>query len=96
MNKQLFATVRSGLADGIHVDNYGRVWTAEYNGIVIRNSRGKELGVFNAEQLVDSANFPIANFALAGDKLVVLSGDRIYVVQLGQNVTTLAGPVLKS
>lgn len=91
MNKQLFATVRSGLADGIHVDNFGRVWTAEFNGIVVRNSRGKELGVFNAEQLVEPAFSPISNFALAGDKLVILSGDHIWVVQLGQNVTTPAG-----
>ena len=94
-NKQLFAMPRSGIADGIHVDDYGRVWTAEYNGIVVRNARGKELGVFNAEQLVDPANSPIANFALAGDKLVVLSGDRIFVVQLGQNITTPAGSVSK-
>ena len=90
-NKQLFTVVRSGLADGIHIDDFGRVWTAEFNGIVVRNSRGKELGVFNAEQLVEAAFSPISNFALAGDKLVVLSGDHIWVIQLGQNVTTPAG-----
>ena len=91
MNKQLFAIPRSGIADGIHIDNYGRVWTAEFKGVVVRNSRGKELVVFNVEQLVDAASYPISNLALAGDKLVILGGDRLYVVQLGQNITTPAG-----
>ncbi len=80
---------RSGNADGIHVDDYGRVWTAERDGIVVRGPRGKELGVFNAEVLVDE-KVPIANFALAGDKLVILAIDRIWVVGLGQNVTEKA------
>ena len=88
-NKVLFALPRSGIADGIHVDDYGRVWTAEYNGIVVRGPSGKELGVFNSEKLNDQ-DIPIANFALAGDKLVVLAYDRIWVVQLGQNVTRAA------
>jgi gluconolactonase len=41
-NKQLFAMPRSGFADGMHIDNVGRVWTAEFNGIVVRNPQGKE------------------------------------------------------
>ena len=91
-NKQMFAMPRSGIADGMHIDNFGRVWTAEFNGIVVRNSQGKELGVFNAESLVKPFSYknPISNFALAGDKLVILAIDRIYVVQLAQNVTTPA------
>lgn len=88
-NKIMFAMPRSGFADGIHVDDYGLVWTAEYNGIVVRNPKGQELGVFNGEWL-NNQKIPIANFALAGDKLVVLAYDRIWVVQLGQNVTTPA------
>jgi gluconolactonase len=85
-NKVMFAMPRSGLADGIHVDDFGRVWTAEYNGIVVRGKDGRELGVFNSEWLNDQ-QIPIANFALAGDKLVVGAYDRFWVVQLGQNVT---------
>lgn len=60
------------------------MWTAEGNGVVVRRAiDGKELGVFNAEVLDNSVN-AIANFALAGDKLVVLADSRIWVVQLGQ------------
>ncbi|KAH8892527.1 hypothetical protein GQ53DRAFT_861884 [Thozetella sp. PMI_491] len=87
VNKRLFAMPRSGYADGIKIDNYGRVWTAEFNGVVVRNPLGKELGVFNAEQLIDPDFYPISNFGLAGDKLVVLSGNKIHILQLGQNVT---------
>ncbi len=86
INKRLFAIPRSGYADGIKVDSFGRVWTAELNGIVVRNSKGRELGVFNGEQLTNSENGPIENFALAGDKLVMLAGDKILVVPLGQTV----------
>ncbi|KAM0798270.1 hypothetical protein BDR22DRAFT_964841 [Usnea florida] len=91
MNKRLLATVRS-YADGLHVDSYGRVWTGEWDGITVRRGRdGKVLGVFNAEALVVGEGLPpMANFALAGDKLVVLALDRVYVVQLGQNVTSRA------
>lgn len=65
----MFAMPRSGTSDGLHVDNDGRLWSAEYNGIVVRNSRGKGLSVFNVEQLVkdwEHSN-PIVNFALAGE-----------------------------
>ena len=91
-NKQMFAMPRSGIADGLRIDDFGRVWTAEFNGIVVRNAQGKELGVFNAEALVKPFSYknPISNFALAGDKLVILAIDRVYVVQLAQNVTTPA------
>ncbi|EOO00188.1 putative calcium-dependent phosphotriesterase protein [Phaeoacremonium minimum UCRPA7] len=91
VNKRLFAMPRSGYADGIKVDDYGRVWTAEWNGVVVRDDRGRELGVFNAEQLIDADFYPISNFGLAGDKLVILAGNKISILQLGQNVTTPAG-----
>ncbi|MCJ1327015.1 hypothetical protein MMC10_003681 [Thelotrema lepadinum] len=91
VNKRLVAIPRSGVADGMHADDYGRIWTAEFNGIVVRDSQGRELGVFNGEQLVDEASAPIRNFALAGDKLVILGGDSVSVIQLAQNVTTPAG-----
>lgn len=89
-NRQLFALIRSGIADGIHVDDFGRVWTGESSGIVVRSSRGKVLGVFNSNYLLNESEAPVANFALAGDKLIVLAFDRVLVVQLGQNVTTPA------
>jgi gluconolactonase len=84
VNKLLFAIVRS-YADGLHVDDYGRVWSGEYDGIVVRNSRGKVIGVFNAETLDDS-EAPMANFALAGNKLIILGVTRMYVLQLAQTV----------
>ena len=87
VEKRLVGTVRS-YADGLHIDDYGRIWTGEYDGIVVRSPTGKVLGVFNAEALQDFSGVPIANFALAGDKLVILAIDRVYVLQLGQNVTS--------
>jgi gluconolactonase len=33
-NRTLFGQAREGIADGIHVDDAGRVWTAEGEGIV--------------------------------------------------------------
>ena len=90
INKRLVAAVRS-YADGLHVDDYGRIWTGESDGITVRGPQGKVLGVFNAEALEMGSKLPpIANFAIAGDKLVVLALDRLYVIQLGQNVTSPA------
>ena len=90
VNKRLFALVRSGVADGIHVDLQGRVCTAEFEGIVVRDAGGRELGVFNGEVLAEKGSV-ISNFALAGDKLVVLAGDRLVVFQLGQEVGVSGG-----
>ncbi|KIW78547.1 hypothetical protein Z517_08385 [Fonsecaea pedrosoi CBS 271.37] len=87
VNKLQWAVPRT-FADGIHVDDHGRVWTGEWDGIVVRNARGKVIGVFGANALQDGTRPPIANFALAGDKLVVLAVDRAYVVTLGQTVVT--------
>ena len=87
VNKRLIGTVRS-YADGLHIDDYGRVWTGEFDGIVVRSPTGKVLGVFNAEALQDRKGIALANFAIAGDKLVILALDRLYVLQLGQNVTS--------
>ena len=88
-NKVLFAVPRSGIPDGIKVDNQGNVWTGENNGLVVRNSRGKELGVWNAEYLLNENSTVIANFAFAGNKLIILAVDRIFVVSnLAQNLTS--------
>ena len=87
VNRRLVGTVRS-YADGLHIDDYGRVWTGEYDGVVVRNPTGKVLGVFNAEALQDRKGIALAKFAIAGDKLVILALDRLYVLHLGQNVTS--------
>ena len=89
-NQIMFAMPRSDIADGIHVDDSERLWTAGYSGIVMREPDGMELGVFNCEFLNDQP-IPIANCVLAGDELLMLACSRIWVVQLGQNVTTVAG-----
>ncbi|QDS77666.1 hypothetical protein FKW77_003165 [Venturia effusa] len=85
-NRQFFGYPRRGGADGIHVDDQGRVWTAEGDGVVVRRADGKILGVFNALVFGNPGLIPIANFALAGDVLVILGGYRIFTVQLGQIV----------
>lgn len=66
INKRMLGIARTGVPDGIHVDDYGRIWTGETEGIVVRNSRGKVTGVFNAETILTDQFIPIANFALAG------------------------------
>lgn len=90
VNKRVFGIARQGLADGLHVDDYGRVWTGEYEGIVVRNEDGRVLGVFNQEYFVGSnRTVNLAQFALAGDKLVVLAVERIWIVQLAHPVVAM-------
>jgi gluconolactonase len=90
VNRRLFGYPRMGGADGIHVDDKGRVWTAEGDGIVVRRVDGKVLGVFNSMYFGASrpSLIPIANFALAGDVLVVLGVDRIFSVKLAEVVVS--------
>ncbi|KAF2090545.1 hypothetical protein K490DRAFT_33272 [Saccharata proteae CBS 121410] len=88
LNKRLFGIAAQGIPDGIHIDDDGRVWTGEGNGIVVRNSKGKTIGVINKEPLLDERflNADIAQVALAGDKLVVLAIDRLWVIQLRKSI----------
>lgn len=92
VNKRVFGLVRTGYADGIHVDDAGRVWTAEGEGIVVRSCSGRVLGVFNAAAFgIDTnkdASAQIANFALAGDTLFVAAFDSLYAVELADVVAT--------
>lgn len=88
-NKVLLGFARKGVPDGIKVDDRGRIWTVEYEGIVVRSRHGKVLGIFNQEMLLrDNADpsIPMTNFALAGDKVVIQAVDSIKVVQLTENV----------
>ncbi|KAF2486396.1 hypothetical protein BDY17DRAFT_321195 [Neohortaea acidophila] len=83
-SRTMFGQVRLGIADGIHVDDSGRVWTGESEGVVCRNSLGKVIGVLNGEYFLANTSAeatPIANFALAGDTIVVLAGTRLWTVQ---------------
>jgi gluconolactonase len=66
----------------------GRVWTGEAEGVVVRNPAGKIIGVFNKEifMATQSPKTEMANFALAGDKLILLALDAIIVVQLTESV----------
>ncbi|KUJ23749.1 uncharacterized protein LY89DRAFT_726809 [Mollisia scopiformis] len=88
IEKRLVAMVPS-YADGLHIDDFGRIWTGEWEGITVRSPSGKVLGVFNREALVTGVGLPpMANFSITGDKLVILALDRVFVLQLGQNVTS--------
>ncbi|TID15374.1 calcium-dependent phosphotriesterase [Venturia nashicola] len=88
-NKKLLSFARRGLSDGIHIDDAGRIWTAEYEGVVVRSPNGRVLGIFNSEYFLEgdaqgNAVTQIANFALANDTLVILAQTRIWTVNLGQ------------
>lgn len=85
VNQRLFAVPRFFL-DGFHVDDAGRVWSAEGDGIVVRNSGGRTIGVFN--KLFFGRQTSFGNLVLAGDVLVLLAVDRVWTVQLAQEVVT--------
>ncbi|PYH61337.1 SMP-30/gluconolactonase/LRE family protein [Aspergillus niger CBS 101883] len=87
-NKQLFGFPRHGVADGLKVDAMGRVWTGEAEGVVVRNMAGKVIGIFNKEVFMgrQTPMTEMANFALAGDKLILLALDAIIVVQLAESI----------
>ncbi|CAK7222569.1 hypothetical protein SEUCBS140593_004943 [Sporothrix eucalyptigena] len=89
-SKRTFGFARSGAADGTKVDDYGRLWTGEYEGIVVRNTAGKVIGLFNKEYILgtQSPEIELANFALAGDKLYILAVDKIVEIDLAQTVWT--------
>ncbi|KAF2765013.1 calcium-dependent phosphotriesterase [Teratosphaeria nubilosa] len=90
-NRRLFGTVRLGIADGLHVDDDGNVWSAEYEGVVVRSPKGKILGVFNAEFFgagFGKGGTPSAQFALAGDTFVYGDVERVWIVKLGREVVS--------
>jgi gluconolactonase len=73
VNKRIFAVARMQAPDGIRVDDRGRIWTAEGEGVVVRSPAGKVLGVFNAHYFTrDPVKTAIVQFELAGDVLVIL------------------------
>ncbi|OCL06107.1 calcium-dependent phosphotriesterase [Glonium stellatum] len=86
VNKRLFGLTRRGISDGIHIDDFGRVWTGESEGVVVRNKKGKVIGIFNSEVTLENPSPPLENFALAGDTLVMLDLQKIWTVKLAQTV----------
>jgi len=93
INRRLFAQAPTTTgADGIQIDNAGRVWTGELSGVVVRNPSGKVIGTMNAEQLLLPAlqanGTAIANFALAGDEVVVFAIDQIWRIKLAETIIT--------
>lgn len=97
VNRRIFGMARQGIADGIHIDDAGRVYTGEYEGVVVRNTAGKTIGVFNSQYFQADKGvekLPIANFALAGDTLVFLSTTRLWTVKLAQPVVNRDSPIV--
>jgi len=87
VNRKVFSVARMQAPDGIRVDDKGRVWTAEGEGVVVRDSGGRAIGIFNSQYFTsDPVNFAIVQFALAGDKLVILGMDKLWVVGLAEKV----------
>ena len=92
INKSQFSLARTGFADGLHLDDSGRVWSAEGDGIYVRAADGEILGVINAapllagETVATEDDAAIANFALAGDTLVVLAHSRVWTLKLAETV----------
>jgi len=64
-NWTLFGQAREGIADGIHVDDAGRVWMAEGEGIVVRNTAGKVIG-FNGLFSREDGEVPDCEFCVGG------------------------------
>jgi gluconolactonase len=90
VNRKLFSYTRQGGADGLHLDDAGRVWTGEGEGIVVRNPDGRVIGVFNVEFFNPDhpLTLPIANFALAGDEVIVLGTNYLWRVKLAKTIAT--------
>ncbi|KAI1618830.1 hypothetical protein EDD36DRAFT_43572 [Exophiala viscosa] len=86
VSKRMFSLARTGIPDGIKVDRSGRVWTAETEGIMCRDATGRLLGFINAKVL-DSTAVPIANFALAGNKIIVLAVNQIWEVEVAEELS---------
>jgi gluconolactonase len=51
VNKYMLGISRSGIPDGIHIDDANRICTGEFEGVVVRNSQGEVLGLFNSEAI---------------------------------------------
>jgi gluconolactonase len=91
INKPLISLSRRGILDSLHIKDRGRIWTGESEGVVVRSPKGRVLGIFNSENLLIEGGFGegdydilLANFAFAGDTLLVLALQRIWTVKLAE------------
>ncbi|KAF5495056.1 hypothetical protein CGCS363_v009325 [Colletotrichum siamense] len=89
VNKHIFGVARMQAPDGIRIDDKGRVWTGEGEGVVVRSAEGKVIGVFNAYYFTrDPVSTAIVQFELAGDTLVILGMDKLWTVKLAEVVNS--------
>ncbi|KAK1624872.1 hypothetical protein BDP81DRAFT_464261 [Colletotrichum phormii] len=89
VNKRIFGASRMQAPDGIRIDDQGRVWTGEGEGVMVRSSQGKVVGVFNGQYFTrDPVNTAIVQFELAGDVLVVLGQNKLWTVKLAEMVNS--------
>jgi gluconolactonase len=51
VNKYMLGISCSGIPDGIHIDDANRICTGEFERVVVRNSQGKVLELFNSEAI---------------------------------------------
>lgn len=93
LNKRLLGIARQGFANGIKIDDFGRVWTFEYEGVVVRDGgTGQVLGVINIEELLrlggrESPDVaPGANFVIVRDRVYVLGFYHVFEIKLGSVV----------
>ncbi|KAM3538654.1 hypothetical protein ARSEF1564_008440 [Beauveria bassiana] len=89
VNKRIFGASRMQAPDGIRVDDEGRVWTGEGEGVVVRNPHGKVIGIFNSQFFTrDPVNVAIVQFCLAGDTLVILGENKLWTVKLTETIAS--------
>lgn len=91
VNKRLLGIARQGFANGIKIDDVGRIWSFEYEGVVVRTRSGKVLGLINIVELLGRNSPDVAtgaNFALVRDMVYILGFDKIFAVKLGSVVRT--------
>jgi gluconolactonase len=80
INRRIFSVSSLGIPDGIRVDKNDRVWTAEGDGINVRNSQGTLLGVIVGHGLC--ANGVISNFALVKNTVIILAQESLWRLNL--------------
>jgi gluconolactonase len=84
INRRIFSISSLGIPDGIRVDKNDRVWTAEGDGINIRDSQGRLLGVILGHDLC--VNGVISNFALVKNTVIILAQESLWRLNLTTDV----------
>ncbi|KIW22183.1 uncharacterized protein PV07_12094 [Cladophialophora immunda] len=89
INRRMFGLART-YADGLKVDDYGRVWTGEGEGIVVRNGQGEVIGLFNHHMLMSQKmqGTSVAQVALAGNSAIILASTRLWRIDLAQTIAS--------